>query len=986
MSIIRRNSHIIFSTLIVLLLLAGVLTPLTAPTSAAQNTASELFISEYIEGSSNNKALEIYNATGGTIDLAAGNYSIEMYFNGSSMESLSIPLTGIVADGDVYVVAHSSAVSTILDEADETNGDGWYNGNDAVVLRKDATVIDAIGQVGFDPGDEWGSGDTSTQNNTLRRKSTICEGDEDETDAFDPSIEWDGYAENTFDGLGTHIANCGSSTPLFIINEVDADQDGTDSAEFIEIYDGGVGSSPLDELVIVLYNGNGDVSYNAFDLDGYNTNPNGYFVLCGNAATVANCDLDATPDTDLIQNGADAVALYEAEAADFPNGTAVETSHLLDALVYDTNDSDDAGLLVLLNPGQPQVNEDGQGNKDGHSNQRDPNGSGGARNTETYDQCAPTPGSANDCPEGPPFGVCGDPATPIHAVQGAGASSPLEGEVHVLEGIVVGDFQESTELSGYFLQEEDADVDGSSETSEGIFVYDDGFPLDVGIGEVVRVKGEVDEYSGMTELKAITDAAVCPTDPIATPAVISLPISSLDDWEHYEGMLVTIQQTLYATENYRQGQYGEVHLSINGRLMNPTNVVSPGTPANDMQDLNDRSRIQMDDGSRISNPLPLPPYLGQDNTLRAGDSIPGLTGVLDYSFDEYEIHPTQAVTFTRLNDRPTPPSAPANTVTVANFNVLNYFTTIDTGAAICGPSGNLGCRGADSTDEFIRQRDKIISALTLLDADVVGLVEIENNPSAAVQDLVDGLNAVMGPGTYDFIDTGTIGTDAIKVALIYKPASVNPSGTYAILDSSVDPDFIDTKNRPALAQTFADTAGEKFTVVVNHLKSKGSDCDSLGDPDTGDGQGNCNLTRTSAANAILDWLQTDPTASSDPDYLITGDLNAYTMEDPITAITEAGYTNLIAAYAGGSAYSYVFMGQAGYLDHALSNPTLAMQVVGAEIWHINADEPRALDYNDFNQPALYNPDQFKASDHDPVLVYLALETPERIFLPLVSSP
>jgi hypothetical protein len=205
-------------------------------------------------------------------------------------------------------------------------------------------------------------------------------------------------------------------------------------------------------------------------------------------------------------------------------------------------------------------------------------------------------------------------------------------------------------------------------------------------------------------------------------------------------------------------------------------------------------------------------------------------------------------------------------------------------------------------------------------------------------------------------------------------------GDYAVLDSTVDPAFDDEKNRPALAQTFMENAtGELFTIVVNHLKSKGSDCLDVGDPDTGDGQGNCNLTRFAAAQALASWVSTDPTGQGDPDYLITGDLNSYAMEDPIVALEGAGWTDLIEAFQGtgfaDGAYSYNFQSQSGYLDHALANPTLARQVTGASFWHINADEPAALDYNNFNQSVLVKDDRFRSSDHDPVLVGLHLESP-----------
>jgi predicted extracellular nuclease len=329
--------------------------------------------------------------------------------------------------------------------------------------------------------------------------------------------------------------------------------------------------------------------------------------------------------------------------------------------------------------------------------------------------------------------------------------------------------------------------------------------------------------------------------------------------------------------------------------------------------------------------------------------------------------------------------------------VLNYFTTLDTGPSICGPSGTLGCRGANSAAELDRQRDKIVSALVAIDADVVGLVEIENNATASLEDLVGGLNAVVGPGTYDYVNTGTIGGDAIKVALIYKPATVAPLGNFAILDSSVDPRFIDTKNRPVLIQTFEEIAtAARVTVAVNHLKSKGSSCetvpeDPLNDPDLGDGQANCNLTRTSAVEALVDYLATDPTGSGDSDFLIMGDLNAYAMEDPITTAEAAGYTNLIEAFHGAETYSFVFDGQLGYLDHAMSNANLTPQVTGVTEWHINSDEVNVLDYNDgiqdpgeasferkSNALPVYEPDAYRSSDHDPVIIGLALDTPRSL--------
>jgi|GEM_PF-1406510 hypothetical protein len=179
------------------------------------------------------------------------------------------------------------------------------------------------------------------------------------------------------------------------------------------------------------------------------------------------------------------------------------------------------------------------------------------------------------------------------------------------------------------------------------------------------------------------------------------------------------------------------------------------------------------------------------------------------------------------------------------------------------------------------------------------------------------------------------------------------------------------RNRPSLAQAFEEVStGAHFIVDVNHLKSKGSACDV---PDAMDGQGNCSIVRTNSAITLTNWLASDPTGTGDPDVLIIGDLNSYAMEDPIIAILNAGYENLIFQFGGLNAYSYVFDGQWGYLDHALSTTSLSSQVASVAEWHINSDEPSVLDYNTEYKSAgqitsLYAPDEFRIADHDPVLV------------------
>jgi predicted extracellular nuclease len=573
---------------------------------------------------------------------------------------------------------------------------------------------------------------------------------------------------------------------------------------------------------------------------------------------------------------------------------------------------------------------------------------------------------------------CGAPATLIHDVQGSGPTSPLAGTTVQVEGVVVGDLQGPGQFGGYYLQEEDSDADADASTSEGVFVLSSA--PDVSLGDRVRVRGTVGESSGLTRLTGVI-AAACSTGNTVTPAAVSLPVAAIADWERHEGMSVAIDQELTVTEVFTLARFGEVSLSVGGRLANPTNVVDPGAPAQALQSLNDRSRILLDDGNNSQNidPTFYPAGgLSASNTLRVGDTTPSLTGVLDFRFGVYRMQPSDPtqIGFVHSNPRPESPDAVGGNARVGAFNVLNYFNGDGAGG------GFPTARGATTPAEFDRQRAKIISAITELDADVLGLMELENDDSdseyGAIEDLVAGLNAVAGAGTYAYVDTGIVGTDAIRVGIIYQPARVSLVGPHAILDSAVDPRFIDTLNRPSLAQTF-ERNGDRFTVVVNHLKSKGSDCNAVGDPDTGDGQGNCNGIRTLAAEALVDWIATDPTGSGDSDALVIGDMNAYAKEDPIATFEAAGYTNTIASFLGSDAYSFVFQGQSGYLDHALASPALSAKVAGVSEWHTNADEPIALDYNvEFKSPgqvtSFYAPDAFRSSDHDPVLVGLNLNS------------
>ena len=536
------------------------------------------------------------------------------------------------------------------------------------------------------------------------------------------------------------------------------------------------------------------------------------------------------------------------------------------------------------------------------------------------------------------------------------------------------------------------------------------------VGDQVRVTGASGEFFNMSQLTASTAGSVAVLssgNPHPTPATVDLPVPGVPSgdlaaataainayFEPLEGMLVTYPDTLSVSEYFELARYGQVILTEGGRPHTFTAVNTP-TAAGFIDheiDLARRTVILDDTDNRQNRPVDAPntpyyhpvPGLSTTNFIRGGDTITNLTGVLHWSFagqtgtDAWRIRPvTEAYNyaFTPVNTRPALPAVDGS-LKVASFNVLNYFLTVDT-SNVCAPTQNQDCRGADSELELERQRTKMLAALSALDADIIGLMEMENTPGVEpLADIVEGL-----PG-YEYVDTGVTGTDAIRVGIIYRTSTVQLSGAHAVLDAQafVNPrGAIVDRNRPAVAQTFEEIAtGERVTVVVNHLKSKGSGC-GAGDDDTTTGQGNCNLTRTLAAQELADWLATDPTGSGDRDVLIIGDLNSYTKEDPIVALQNAGYTDLVAEFGGPSAYGYVFDGQLGYLDHALANDNLAPQVSGVAEWHINADEIPLFDYNDDQRTAdeaafeeesdslpLYEPNAFRTSDHDPVIIGLDL--------------
>ena len=568
----------------------------------------------------------------------------------------------------------------------------------------------------------------------------------------------------------------------------------------------------------------------------------------------------------------------------------------------------------------------------------------------------------------------------IPQIQGAGAKSPVAETVQTTEGVIT--FKMS---NGFYIQ--DVSGDGDPTTSDGIFVF--GGITSAVVGDLVRIKGTVTEFApgsaagSITEFKDTTSIVKLGSGYTTTPANIALPT----DLEAVEGMLVRFTNPLVINGVDSLGDRGEMTLA-SVRRETPTNRYRPGTPeALDLAARNAADQIVLDD--LLFTQSATIPYVAADNTVRAGDTVNNLVGMVDYgsignSKYGYKLQPLSvaSVSIERSNARTAAPLIAEGNVKVASANVLNFFTTFTNGASsennlttngcTVGTSTTKGnCRGADNIEEFGRQRAKIVNELRAINADVVGLMEIQNNGNVAVNNLVGALNAAMGPNTYAAVAVPSFsGTDAIRVAMIYKPAVVTAVG------APMSDNAPSINNREPLAQTFKAANGGKFSVIVNHLKSKGCGGASGANTDKGDGQSCFNADRVEQANRLrTSFIRSVIDTSGDPDVLVIGDMNAHGFEDPIVELMLDGMVNQLERFVRpeGIVYSYVFDGFAAYLDHALATPSLDAQVVGATEWHNNADEPEVIDYNIGGKPQdLYADNAYRASDHDPVVVSLNL--------------
>ncbi|MDF0512461.1 ExeM/NucH family extracellular endonuclease [Agromyces sp. H3Y2-19a] len=616
----------------------------------------------------------------------------------------------------------------------------------------------------------------------------------------------------------------------------------------------------------------------------------------------------------------------------------------------------------------------------------------------------PTPQNSGS-PGGPVLPV----AKTIAQIQGTDvAASPLVGQAVVTEGVVTADHRVGG-YDGIFIQTPGPDT--TPKASDGVFVYLHGENPGVEIGDKVRVTGTVEEFNGQTQLRPATAADVELVQADAgLPAPTKLPATAVGNAarEVFEGMLVVPDGTYKVISSHNLNRFGELWLNAGTAMpVKSTETQRPGTKAaSDIAAANRASRILLDDGYSIavrnSNGTDNPahpgdqPYFTKGTVVRNGDvaSFPASGYVLGWGFNEWRLQPRTPIndaspasvkpTFASVdaagkvigNPRPTTAPAVGGDITVASFNVLNYFTTLT--------SENSEARGADTAEEFAVQKAKIVKAINGLDADVVALQEIENSaalgetPDEALANLVAGLNSAAGAGTWKYVTTpealhDAAITDVITNAIIYKPATVKPSGeAQTIIDETV----WDIAREP-IAQTFK--YGKQFvTVIANHFKSK-----SGTDPSPEPGQDAFNDERVKQAESLLAFANSLSEDRKNAIYLV-GDFNSYAKEDPIKVFTDAGWTDLVFSRARGQ-YTYSFDGELGSLDHVIASPAAASRVQKTAVWSINSPEWAGREYWGPAAETVAEATPFRSSDHDPILVGVGSEAvPGKVDIDLVT--
>lgn len=602
----------------------------------------------------------------------------------------------------------------------------------------------------------------------------------------------------------------------------------------------------------------------------------------------------------------------------------------------------------------------------------------------------------------------------IAEIQGNGQTTPLSNQTVTTRGVVTAVYSTGG-LNGYYIQTAGSGgaEDATPGASDGIFVYSPQTVSQVKKGDYVEVTGKVSEYYEQTQITVTSGNLTQLSEDFAPvqPITGAFPENEIDR-EAIEGMLVQPTGDITITDNYNTNRYGEIGL-VNGTepLRTATDVVAPGEEAVAYEAVNAERFFALDDGAtsdytRGGSNIPLP-YLSGNNPARVGASVSFDEPVVaTYSRDLWRLQPTEPITGDNEAElapahwtatREAAPEEVGGEVSIASFNVLNYFSTTGDTLAGCrfytdreknpiSVSGGCDARGAANQENLQRQQAKIVEAINTLNASVISLEEIENSAAfgkdrdEALNHLVDGLNAAAGYTKWQAVQSPEAlpeSEDVIRTAFIYQPDQVKPLGESTIYSGS---DAFSNARLP-LAQAFtladADEDDESFVAIVNHFKSKGSGSGE-GNQDSGDGQGASNASRVAQAEALSDFASQQAQAHQTENVVLLGDFNSYTREDPMQVLYGAGFTNIGDYYDAGN--TYLFGGRVGSLDHVLVSPEFLDNTTGADVWNINAFESVGLEYSRYNNNVtnLYSQTPYRSSDHDPKLMgfNLRVESPE----------
>lgn len=609
----------------------------------------------------------------------------------------------------------------------------------------------------------------------------------------------------------------------------------------------------------------------------------------------------------------------------------------------------------------------------------------------------------------------------ISDVQGRGSRSPLHGQQVVIEGVVTLSLQgrdHQTTLRGregyrgFWLQERirspsKARISNASTSvkfrlsaSQGIFVYHAKHRVKQ--GQIVRLLGRVDEFNTLTEVKHVKALAICnPSVRLPISVNITLPVSSLSQLEALEGMRVSLSQELVVSDFYGTG-YG---LGSNGQFAvstrlhyQPTEQYISRILMKNPSLMNEKKHdyLLIDDGSNKRYPsfIPFPNQQGfsANNSFRIGDKVKSIGGILHAYKDNYIIIPdfkNTNLTIIPAQLDPYPIIDKRSNLVIASMNLGNYFNG-STHSSRYKKGGFQSSRGAKNYLAFGMQTKKIVAALHKMNADVIALMELENDgyeKDSSIATLTRALNLTLPmKDQYRYVIPSYInskrkklGDSAISVGLLYKNSALILAGEAKVLDArSSNNEFNDGLNRPSLLQEFklkskklySKTEEPSVLVVVNHFKSKGKPC-KKNEPMTL--QGHCNLTRVKAAKALVKFITMNSSPVGGLPVLILGDLNSYSQEDPLLSLYDAGYTNI----KNKTQFSYSYQGYVGNLDHALVNDALLPYVRSMDAWNINSVEDVLLDYQTEKTGHSYpsidhyaEPDERRSSDHDPLVIGL----------------